>query len=80
MEEVSSEKELGLNKPSAMKLRTLTLSFTGKDAPLENDFLDYYYQSGLKQIRYALLLAVFFMGYSACWMPYWFPKKETSCG
>lgn len=62
MEEISSEKEPELNKPSAMKLRTLTLSFTGKDAPLEDDFLDYYYRSGLKQIRYALLMAVFFYG------------------
>ncbi len=45
-----------------MKLNRITLRFTGKDAKLERAFLDEYYQAGLKQIRLALLMGVFFYG------------------
>ena len=55
-------KQLGLDKIASMKLRRLTLSFSGKDALLEDDFLDEYYQSSLKQIRLALLMSVFLYG------------------
>ncbi len=50
------------NQSSPMKLSRLTLRFTGKDAELEQTFLDEYYQAGLKQIRLALLMGVFFYG------------------
>jgi len=48
------------NNSMEMKLSALTLSFAGKDAALEPVFIEEYYQYCLKQVRLAMLAAIFF--------------------